>query len=86
MTDSPYLPCREVLDFLYLYLAEELPPEERAEFDRHLGVCPSCVNYVESYRQTIALGRAAFPAALDSAEPVPEELVAAIRSARRQID
>jgi anti-sigma factor RsiW len=85
MTERPYLPCREILDFLYLYLSGELPEEELAEFNRHLGVCPSCVNYIESYKQTIALGRAAYvdPQGFEQTI-VPDELVAAIQSARRR--
>lgn len=84
MTDRPYLPCREVLDFLYLYLSGELPAEEMAEFERHLGVCPSCVNYIESYRKTIALGQAAFEEPEQLVGPIPDELMAAIQSARRR--
>jgi anti-sigma factor RsiW len=80
MSDRPYLPCREVLDFLYLYVSGELPDEEKAEFDRHLGACRSCRNYLETYKQAVALGRAAF----DEREPpdLPDELVAAIKAAR----
>ena len=85
MSARPYLSCREILDFLYLYLAGELPEEEAAEFDRHLGVCPSCVNYIESYRKTIALGRAAYAeTGEESGAGIPDELVAAIRAARRK--
>lgn len=85
MTARPYLPCREILDFLYLYLSGELPEEEKAEFDRHLGVCASCVHYIETYKQTIALGQAAFaqPEELEKTG-IPDELVAAIQSARRR--
>lgn len=84
MTDRPYLPCREILDFLYLYLSGELPDEELAEFHRHLGVCPSCVNYIESYKQTIALGRAAFDDSAELEKDIPDELVTAILSARQK--
>ena len=84
MTDRPYLPCREVLDFLFLYLSDELPPEENAEFERHLGVCVSCRSYLETYRQTVMLGRAAFRDAEEPAGPVPDELVAAVRAARKR--
>ena len=84
MTERPYLPCREVLDFLYLYLSGELPEEEMAEFHRHVAVCPSCVNYIESYKQTIALGQAAFRDEEEAERAIPDELVAAIRVARRK--
>jgi anti-sigma factor RsiW len=84
MKDRPYITCQELIGFLYLYLADELPPERKGEFERHLGVCPSCVRYIQTYRDTIALGKAACS---EPDEPVgqevPEELVAAVLKARR---
>jgi anti-sigma factor RsiW len=84
MTDRPYITCRELIEFLYLYLEGELPPERIVEFERHLSVCESCVNYLATYKETIALGKAAC-ADLDSpvGAEVPEDLVLAIQSARR---
>ncbi|MEP6770127.1 MAG: zf-HC2 domain-containing protein [Acidobacteriota bacterium] len=85
MEDRPYITCRELIEFLYLYLGGELPSERVAEFDRHLNVCPSCVAYIETYKETAALGRQAFQ---DLEQPVgtavPEELVSAILSVRRK--
>jgi len=51
--------CREVNEFLGACLDQELEAEERGEFERHLGRCPVCVAYLENYRETIRLGRAA---------------------------
>ena len=84
MTQGPYITCRELIEFLNLYLDGELPPERVAEFERHLSVCDSCVNYLATYEKTIALGKAACED-LDSpvGADVPEELVAVILSARR---
>jgi anti-sigma factor RsiW len=84
MNQAPYITCRELIEFLNLYLEGELPSERVAEFERHLSVCASCVNYLATYRETIALGKAACedldgPVGAD----VPEELVAGILSARR---
>lgn len=80
---SGYLACREVLDFIMAYLDEDLTPAQRREFDRHLGVCPSCTNYLDSYKATIKLGQA-INQGLD--EPatgsVPDGLLRAIREAR----
>jgi len=65
------------------YLDEELSAEQRYEFERHLKVCPSCVNYLESYKATVRMGKAAMH---DPDEPasgtVPEGLIRAIREAR----
>jgi anti-sigma factor RsiW len=76
--------CREVIEFLMSYLDDELSPEVRAEFERHLAVCSSCVAYLESYRQSIALSQsgAAETEAADL-QGLPAELVAAIQNALR---
>ena len=38
-TGKPYIPCEEVITFLWAYLGGELPPEKVHEFERHLAVC-----------------------------------------------
>lgn len=83
--NAPYITCREVLDFIMAYLGDELTPEQRYEFERHLGVCPSCVNYLNSYKATVTLGKAAMQN-LDepSTGSVPEGLIRAIREARQK--
>jgi anti-sigma factor RsiW len=81
--DRPYITCRELIDFLYLYLEDELPKDRRHEFERHLGVCPSCRAYIREYQEAVRLGRAAFaePEAL-AEEAAPAELVRAILASR----
>ena len=83
MTDRPYITCRELVEFLDLYLDGDLPPERKAEFERHLSVCEPCVNYISTYRKTIALGKEACRDGNVTAADVPEELVRAILTARR---
>ena len=80
--DRPYITCRELLDFLHLYLDGELPADRRHEFDRHLGVCEPCRRYIHEYRQSVAMGKAAFTA-LDEPADAPEELIAAVLRARK---
>lgn len=79
----PYITCRELLDFLHLYLDGELGADRRAEFDRHLGVCEPCRTYIREYRQAVAAGKAAFVASDEPAD-APEELVEAILRARKR--
>ncbi len=79
---SRRLTCRELIDFLGAYLDGDLPADERAAFDAHLGVCPDCVHYLESYRETLQLGRQAFAAEGELPADVPAELVSAILAAR----
>ena len=76
--------CREFTEFLHEYLFNNLPAGERAEFEAHLAECPWCVAYLDSYRKTIQLERAAFAAREDAspAGDAPEELIQAILRAR----
>jgi len=77
--ERPYITCRELIDFLHLYLDDELPPERRSEFERHLGVCEACRDYLRQYGTAIRLGKAAFADPdLPAETRAPEELVRAI--------
>jgi anti-sigma factor RsiW len=82
----PYITCHELLDFLHLYLEDELPEGRRTEFDRHLAVCDPCRAYIRQYEEAIKLGKAAFAPDLADALPgdTPEELVQAILKTRRR--
>lgn len=76
--------CREFTDFLMDYLSGELPAAESARFRVHLEQCPSCIQYLKSYQQTVRLSRAALKRSDDPLPgSVPEELVQAILAARR---
>ncbi len=75
--------CRELVDFLIDYVEEQLPPGQRAAFERHLEVCPACRDYLHSYRLTIQISRTAMRDAPESAAAaMPDELVAAILASR----
>ena len=70
-----FITCEEVITFLLDYLTHELSTEEQAEFDRHLAICPSCQAYLETYKQTVRLGREAMR---DELVPAPPALGAAL--------
>jgi anti-sigma factor RsiW len=76
-----HLTCREVIEFLLAYLNRELAPEVRGKVDWHLARCPSCVAYLATYQDTVALARGAFGEG--PLVDLPDELVASI-VARRQ--
>jgi anti-sigma factor RsiW len=76
------LSCREVIEFLAAYLDDELAPEERASFETHLSVCPYCVDYLATYRETIRLGKQTLAGGNEIPKEVPAELVDAILAAR----
>jgi anti-sigma factor RsiW len=78
--------CRELIDFLWRYVDGEVSDEERLEFEYHLARCPPCVAYMNTYQETVALGRAAFEDLSAPVPPeVPEDLVTAILVARRKL-
>lgn len=81
----PYITCKQVLDFIMAYLDGELSREELYDFERHLAVCPSCTNYLGSYRQTVSLSQALGQGGESPAETiVPADLVHAIEHAMQQ--
>ena len=77
--------CRELNGFLDDYLDGSLATQTRATFDAHIGECPECAAYLESYAATIRLAKAAV-VEFDRPLPagVPEELVQAILAARKR--
>jgi anti-sigma factor RsiW len=75
MTEKPYITCKELITFLCDYLDGSLAPERRHEFDRHLAVCPSCTEYLSSYRETIRIVKRAGQVPI---EDVPADVIAAV--------
>jgi anti-sigma factor RsiW len=49
--------CRQLVELLIDYVSGELQPDHRALVDKHLGKCPPCVAYVETYQMTIRITR-----------------------------
>ena len=76
--------CREFVEFLMEYLDGALAEPERNVFEEHIGDCPACVNYLDTYRATVRLGNRICTPDADVPPDVPEELVRAILSARRK--
>jgi len=83
VNEEQQMTCRELVRFLDDYVAGALPPARRSLFDAHVAACPDCRNYLDSYREAVRLGRAAFS---EDEGPVPQEvpvdLVKAILAAR----
>ena len=81
--EPPPVTCREFVGFLSEYLDGSMPGPQRAAFERHLGLCKSCADYLEGYRQTIRLGKVAMAASDQPVDPsVPSGLVKAVLAAR----
>ena len=83
--EAGFLSCRELVEFLADYLDGALPAPNRERFEEHLRACPACVDYLDSYRETMRLTAEAWQACGpedDVSEDVPEELVRAVLAAR----
>ncbi len=47
--------CRDATNLILDFLSGELSPETKAEFEKHLGICPDCVAFLNTYKKTIEL-------------------------------
>jgi len=70
--------CQQLVDFCLDYLEGELPEEEQVQFRRHLGHCPDCVTFFETYRKTSEVSREALETSM------PSSVKGSIRSFLRQ--
>lgn len=78
------LNCQEILCYLMKYLDGELSPEESARFEKHIAICPPCIDYMKTYKETIRLGQSVCHDETSACAEVPEELIQAILAMRRQ--
>lgn len=62
--------CRNVFAMLSEYLDRELPPGTCEELDRHIQDCAPCVEFVESLRKSVALGKGYDPGIEPPAAPM----------------
>lgn len=76
--------CAEFDAFIVDYLDGALPPKQQGRFNRHMKLCPGCLDYLTEYQQTIKLHRDTF-ADMEAPVPeeVPEELINAVLEARK---
>jgi anti-sigma factor RsiW len=65
--------CADGVDRLMDYLEGTLSPADREAMEAHVAGCPRCVAFVESYRETPRIFRAA------TAAPLPEDLAQSLR-------
>ena len=49
--------CKKMTDLILNYLTDELSPSLKDEFERHLKICPDCVNFLNTYRKTVSQTR-----------------------------
>jgi anti-sigma factor RsiW len=74
------MPCQELVEVITDYLERALAETDRLRFEAHLAECDACRDYLEQFRQTIALAGRLEPEQLSP--HVHEELLAAFRDWR----
>jgi len=76
--------CRDALEILADYLNGNLPWKHRLSLNLHLSLCRHCRDYLANYKKAVQSSRDAFN---DEAlcEDLPEDLVQAILSLRKQL-
>ena len=57
--DHTVITCQQIAEFCLDYVDGALPQDEQIGFRRHLGQCPDCVTFFETYRKTPELSRVA---------------------------
>jgi anti-sigma factor RsiW len=75
--------CRQLTSFIADYLSGDLDAGTKDSFERHLTLCPNCVQYVADYQRAMALGRQVYDDGDSQATDAPETLIQAILAARR---
>ena len=63
------LTCQQLTEVILDYVTDEMVPALRAAFERHLDLCPDCVAFLHTYRETIRTTRSV------RYEDVPAEMV-----------
>lgn len=75
--------CKDCADFLLDHIEGNLPPEQAAAFEEHLRLCPPCIDYIESYKRCIELGKSCMECKEEIGDPPPEHLIEAILKAAK---
>ena len=67
------------------YIEGNLPVEQAAAFEGHLQECPPCIDYLESYKSCIEMGKTCMECK-DEMQAPPEHFIDAIlKAARKQL-
>lgn len=53
--------CKQITDLVFDYLNDNLSPNIKQDFQQHLRICPDCVNFLNTYKKTVSVGRSIRP-------------------------
>jgi hypothetical protein len=60
--------CKEITDLICGYVNDTLSPAVKRDFQRHLRICPDCVNFLNTYKKTVTTSGSLRP------EEIPAEV------------
>ena len=84
----PTIDCKSLEKFVVEFLDGQLPKETRLAFLEHIEECKHCKEYLQSYRKSIDLSKAALNSndtnATNQDGAIPDKLVEAIMAASRK--
>lgn len=79
------LTCKQFDEFMMDYLEGNLPFWQKVSCGLHVRMCRKCAKFIRQYRRVVLLEKSAFVVPRNSIpEPVPEELIKAALSHRKQ--
>lgn len=53
--------CKQITDLIFGYVNDQLSAKVKRDFQRHLRICPDCVNFLNTYKKTASLTRSIRP-------------------------
>ena len=74
--------CKEMTDLIFGYLNDTLSRTVQRDFERHLRICPDCVNFLNTYRKTAVTSASLRPEAIPA--KVRENILEFLRSRIRK--
>src|SRR5262245_55240629 len=70
--------CKSITDLIWEYVGGWLESNIKLEFEKHLRICPDCVNFLKTYKKTISLAHSI------RADAIPAKVRANVRDFLRQ--
>jgi Putative zinc-finger len=47
--------CKQMSDLIFDYVTRRLSPSLTGDFERHLRICPDCVNFLNTYKKPVSV-------------------------------
>ena len=75
--------CGQITALVLGYLTRTLSANVKRDFEHHLTLCPDCVNFLNTYKKTVAATKSVEPS--DIPAPVRDSILSFLRKRTRRI-